>query len=98
MPTTRTPLDSQRKGEGSPEESSRGGWEKKGQGLRKLNSGVRGFLVREKVAEGSFPESRAMGRRDFLGGQGEGCYRLGAPDCSGQQGLGTEPAATEERE
>ena len=71
MPTTRTPLDSERKAEGSPEGSSRGGWEKKGQGLRKRNSGVRGFLVREKVADGSFPESRGMGRRDFLGGHRE---------------------------
>lgn len=50
------------------------------------------------MAEGGFPESRGMGCRDFLGGQREGCYRLGSPDCPGQQGLGAEPAVTEERE
>ena len=57
-----------------------------------------GFPGQGKVAEGGFPESRGMGRRDFLGGQREGCYRLGSPDCPGQQGLGAEPAATAERE
>ena len=97
MPTSATPLESERKGEGGPAESSRGGLEKKGQGLRKRNSGFPGSESGRRWG-GSFPESRGMGPRDFPGGQREGCHRLGAPDCPGQQGLGAEPAATEEPE
>lgn len=86
MPTTRTPLDSERKGEGSPAESSRGGWEKKVERLRKRNSGVLGFPVRGKWRRAVSQRVEGWGVEISWEARGKGAIALAPRTVRGSRG------------
>lgn len=95
IPLTRTRRESERNGDGGIRPSYLGVDKKKKKkkgrapGERDLKMELRvvqGFLVPGKVVRGSFPEKSERRRRDFLGGQREGCDRLCSPARLGQQG------------